>query len=80
MTCYQAGVGPNLQTLHIYAKGQSQGLRLSLCEAVNIARNYRGAVSISNAKLCKRCFSALQKSLPPDTGITAEMIGVSSIE
>jgi len=77
---YQAAIGPDMVKLHIYAPDpETPRYRPSLCERVNVARNYQGAVSMSRANLCKRCFSILQKSLDKDAAITAELIGVSAI-
>jgi hypothetical protein len=78
---YQAGVGPNMTALHIYKLDVVDPRnRLSLCELTNIARNYKGPVSIKNVNLCKRCFRKLQNTLSSGAGITAEMIGVQTLE
>jgi hypothetical protein len=82
VTTYQAGIGPSQTNLHIYQTPplHADVPKMALCGAVNVVRNYKAEVSISNAKLCKRCFFLLQKVIGSDAGITAEMIGVSSIE
>jgi hypothetical protein len=82
MTTYQAGVGPSQTNLHLYQTPPvyADTPKLALCGGVNVVRNYKAEVSISNVKLCKRCFFLLQKAIGSAAGITAEMIGVSSIE
>ena len=81
MTKYQAGVGPSMTNLHIYEiRPDDPRNRLSLCQSTNVARNYKGVVAMENTKLCRRCFSMLQKSLPAGAGISAELIGVHAIE
>lgn len=81
MKKYQAGVGPSMTALHIYEiPVPPETIKMSLCGSTNVVRNYKSVVSVSNAKLCKRCFRKLQSTLGSDAGITADMIGVSSIE
>jgi hypothetical protein len=84
MKLYQAAIGPSQTNLHIYEVEPSrldyQTIKLSLCQSVNCVRNYKGPVSQSNSKLCRRCFTVLKKTLPDGEGITAEMIGVQTIE
>ena len=78
---YQAGVGPNMTFCHIYEiPPEGERAKISLCGSVNVARNYKGPISIANAKLCQRCFKLLQRKIPSGSAITADLIGVSSIE
>ncbi len=73
---FQACIGPSSGSCHLY----ELGVPLTLCKTAVPARNYRGAISFHNTKLCKRCFNLLQQRIGERASITAELIGVSCIE
>lgn len=77
MTRFQIGVGPNMQTAHV--RQIDAPTKLSLCQSVNVVRDYKGPFSFSNAAICKRCIKKMLE-LNGDTVVTAELIGVQSIE
>lgn len=78
---FQAGVGPGQNSCHIYRINlHVDATRMALCERVVIARNYKGALSISNSKLCRRCFKLAENMLPKGAALNAEILGVASIE
>lgn len=78
---YQAGVGPQMSVCHIYevpADPQSR-VKLSLCNRVNVVRNYKANFSFNNMNVCVTCkkkFVAAWAGRP----LSPADLGVSSIE
>lgn len=76
---FQAGVGPDQKRVHIYELEQPEGLQLSLCKRVNVARNYRADLVLHHQVMCFRCATLFIKHIksefdrlpvPEDCGVS----------
>ena len=80
---FQAAVGPSLDRCHIYIIGTDP--KMSLCNSVCCARDYKADLTLSNPKVCLKCKTAFWKlwneqTARPKVLPTAADFGVSSLE
>jgi hypothetical protein len=84
MTLFQAAVGPDQSRMHIYIVGTDP--KMSLCNRVCCARNYKADVVLSHPKVCGGCrtkFLTIWCAENPQRerciSIPADTLGVSSL-
>lgn len=58
-TRFQAAVGPSMERCHIYVVGTDP--KMSLCNAVCCARDYKADLTLSNSRMCGRCMTKFWK-------------------
>lgn len=80
MTKFQAGVGPDQKRCHIYRVGDDP--KLSLCQFVCVARDYKADLALHNPFVCLRCVNKMLREYKSEGGRgcpPAEYLGVSEL-